>query len=100
VSGAVLALAAPLAGERWPASWSSLSLASMAFQTVVVSFASYLAWFWLVRHYPAARIAAFTLLTPVAGLLAGVLLLGEALTLRLAVALAAVVAGLALVNRR
>jgi drug/metabolite transporter (DMT)-like permease len=100
VSGAVLALAAPLAGERWPTSWSSLSLASMAFQTVVVSFASYLAWFWLVRHYPAARIAAFTLLTPVAGLLAGVLLLGEALTLRLAVALAAVVAGLALVNRR
>jgi drug/metabolite transporter (DMT)-like permease len=100
VSGVVLALAAPLAGERWPASWSGLSLASMAFQTVVVSFASYLAWFWLVRHYPAARIAAFTLLTPVAGLLAGVLLLGEALTLRLAVALAAVVAGLALVNRR
>lgn len=100
VSGALLALAAVAAGERWPATWGTVSLASMAFQTVVVSFASYLAWFWLVRHYPAARIAAFTLLTPVAGLFAGVLILGEALTLRLAVALVAVVAGLALVNRR
>ena len=100
VSGVLLALAALAAGEHWPTSWGALSLASLAFQTVVVSFASYLAWFWLVRHYPAARIAAFTLLTPVAGLFAGVMILGEALTLRLAVALAAVVVGLALVNRR
>lgn len=39
--------------------------ASIAFQIVVVSFASYLLWFWLIRHYPATRLAAFTLLTPV-----------------------------------
>ena len=52
-----------------------------------------------MRHYPATRISAFTLLTPVFGLLAGVALLGEPLTLRLAVALAAVCAGIALVNR-
>jgi drug/metabolite transporter (DMT)-like permease len=100
VSGLLLALAAPLAGEVWPRQWSAVSLGSMAFQTVVVSFASYLAWFWLVRHYPATRLSAFTLLTPVAGLAAGVLLLGEPLTLRLTVALAAVVLGLVLVNRR
>ena len=95
----LLALAAPLAGESWPARWGALSIASLLFQTVIVTFASYLAWFWLVRHYPATRIAAFTLLTPVAGLAAGVLLLGEPLTVRLMVALLAVVAGLALVNR-
>ena len=57
------------------------------------------AWFWLVRHYPATRISAFTLLTPVFGLLAGVGLLGEPLTLRLGVALVAVCAGIWLVNR-
>jgi drug/metabolite transporter (DMT)-like permease len=56
-------------------------------------------WFWLVRHYPATRISAFTLLTPVFGLLAGVVLLGEPVTLRLVLALAAVSAGIALVNR-
>jgi drug/metabolite transporter (DMT)-like permease len=99
VSGVLLALAAPLAGEGWPQRWSALTLGSLAFQTVIVTFASYLTWFWLVRHYPATRLTAFTLLTPVAGLAAGVLLLGEPLTLRLVVALTAVVLGLALVNR-
>ena len=99
VSGLLLSLAAPLAGETWPLRWSALSLGSLAFQTVIVTFASYLTWFWLMRHYPATRISAFVLLTPVFGLAAGVTLLGEPLTLRLVVALAAVVLGLALVNR-
>jgi drug/metabolite transporter (DMT)-like permease len=100
VSALLLAVAAPVAGESWPAQWSNLSIASLVFQTVIVTFASYLVWFWLVRHYPATRVAAFTLLTPVAGLAAGVLLLGEPLTLRLGLALCAVVVGLVLVNRR
>jgi drug/metabolite transporter (DMT)-like permease len=100
VSGALLAAGAMLAGERWPDRWSGLSIGSLAFQTVVVTFASYLAWFWLIRHYPATRLAAFTLITPLAGLAAGVVLLGEPVTARLALALAAVLLGLALVNRR
>jgi drug/metabolite transporter (DMT)-like permease len=99
VSAALLALAAPLAGESWPLRWSTLSIGSLVFQTVIVTFASYLTWFWLMRHYPATRISAFVLLTPVFGLAAGVTLLGEPLTLRLVVALVAVVLGLALVNR-
>jgi len=99
VSAAALGLAAALAGEPWPERLTGASLWLMAFQTVIITFASYLVWFWLVRHYPATRISAFTLLTPVFGLLAGVLLLGEPLTLRLAVALAAVCGGIALVNR-
>jgi drug/metabolite transporter (DMT)-like permease len=100
VSAAALALAAAMVGEAWPPRWSALSLGSLAFQTVIVTFASYLAWFWLVRHYVATRLSAFTLLTPVFGLLAGVVLLGEPLTARLVAALAAVVVGLLLVNRR
>ncbi|MDP1649775.1 MAG: DMT family transporter [Rubrivivax sp.] len=99
VSAAALGLASLVAGEPWPARLTGASLWPLAFQTVVITFASYLVWFWLVRHYPATRISVFTLLTPVFGLLAGVLLLGEPLTLRLVVALAAVCAGIALVNR-
>lgn len=99
ISGALLGAAGLLTGEQWPASPSALAWGSLAFQTVVVTFASYLLWFWLMRHYPATRISAFTLLTPVFGLAAGVLLLDEPLTLRLVVALGAVVAGIALVNR-
>ncbi|MBX3635249.1 MAG: DMT family transporter [Rubrivivax sp.] len=98
VSALALGAASLAAGERWPQALTAASLAPLAFQTVVITFASYLVWFWLVRHYPATRISAFTLLTPVFGLLAGVLLLGEPLTLRLVVALAAVCGGIALVN--
>jgi len=100
ISGVLLVLAALATGERWPAVMAPLSAGSMVFQTVVVTFASYLAWFWLMRHYPATRIASFTLLTPVAGLAFGVLLLHEPLTWRLLTALVAVAAGLVLVNRR
>jgi drug/metabolite transporter (DMT)-like permease len=99
VSAAALGLASLVTGEPWPARLTGASLWPLAFQTVVITFASYLVWFWLVRHYPATRISAFTLLTPVFGLLAGVGLLGEPLTLRLGVALVAVCAGIWLVNR-
>lgn len=99
VSAAALALAAVVGGEPWPARLTGTSLWPLAFQTVVITFASYLVWFWLVRHYPATQVSVFTLLTPLAGLLAGVGLLGEPLTLRLLVALAAVCAGIVLVNR-
>jgi drug/metabolite transporter (DMT)-like permease len=100
VSGVLLALASPLAGESWPRTLTSASLVPLAFQTVIITFASYLLWFWLVRHYPATRLASFTLLTPVAGLVAGVVLLNEPITLRLVVALATVAAGIFIVNRR
>jgi drug/metabolite transporter (DMT)-like permease len=99
VSALALAAAAVLAGEPWPQQVRPLSWGALGFQTVVVTFASYLVWFWLIRHYPATRVSAFTLLTPVFGLLAGVALLGEPVTLRLLVALVAVSCGIALVNR-
>ena len=100
VSGVMLALGAFAAGEPWPAQVGPVALSSLGFQTVVVSFASYLLWFWLVRHYPATPLATFTLLTPVAGLIAGVGLLAEPLTLRLGLAVAAVALGITLVSRR
>ena len=79
---------------------SPLAWGSLAFQVVVVSFASYLVWFWLIRHYPATRIASFTMLTPVFGLILGSLLLAEPITARLLIALATVAAGILLVNRK
>lgn len=100
VTGVALIIAGAIAGEVWPASMASLTVLSFAFQSVIVAFASYLVWFWLVRHYPATRLASFTLLTPVFGLLMGAALLGEPITLRLWLALAAVSTGIVLVNRR
>jgi drug/metabolite transporter (DMT)-like permease len=100
VSGVLLAAGAAWNGDTWPQSLSLMAAGSLAYQTVIVVFASYLLWFWLVRHYPATRLSAFTLLTPVFGLLMGVLMLGEPLTARLVLALAGVTLGMVLVNRR
>jgi drug/metabolite transporter (DMT)-like permease len=99
VSGVALALLAAATGEHSQAAgWSALAWSSIAFQVVVVSFFSYLVWFWLVRHYPATRIAAFTLLTPIFGLVFGAALLGEPLTPRLLLAAGAVAVGIAVMN--
>ena len=99
ISGLALTAAALLQGTPWPRQLSPLVWASMGFQVVVVSSASYLFWFWLVRHYRATQLASFTLLTPVFGLAMGALLLGEPITLRLVLALLTVAAGIVIVNR-
>jgi len=98
VSGAALAVASWLVGEAWPPRLGPGPGAWLAFQIVVVSFASYLMWFWLMRHYPATQLSAFTLLTPVFGLLAGVAVMADPLTLRLVTALAGVSLGIGLVH--
>ena len=87
-------------GESWSLSYSTYAWGSIAAQTVIGAFASYLAWMWLLRHYPATQMASFTFLTPVFALVFGVALLHEPLTLRLGVALVGVAAGIVLVNRR
>lgn len=51
--------------------------ASLAFHSVVVSFASYLAWFWLLRHYLASPLGVFSFLTPLFGIVFGAWLLSE-----------------------
>lgn len=99
VSALALCGAALLAGEALPLAWSPRLLGLFAFQSVVVSFASYLAWFWLMRRYAATRLAVFTLSTPLFGLAAGALLLGEGISPRLVGALLALAAGIVLVNR-
>ncbi len=98
VSGVLLTVCAVATGAPWPAAISPLVGASLVFQIVVVTAASYLVWFWLIRTYPATQLASFTLLTPIFGLLMGVLLLSEPVTLRLLVALGGVAAGILLVN--
>lgn len=99
VSAPVMGIAAFFAAEP-PPQFDLAATASIAFQAVIVAFASYLAWFWLLRHYPATRVSAFTFLTPVSGLVFGALLLGEPITARMLVAVAGIAIGIHLVNRR
>lgn len=100
VSAVVLAAVSPLAGESWAFTWSPALVGSVAMQSVVVAFASYLVWFWLIRHYPATQLSSFTFLTPLFGLLFGGALLGEPISGHLLAALVGVAVGIWLVNRR
>lgn len=87
-------------GETWSFDYSALAWGSVFLQTAVGAFASYLAWMWMLRHYPATQMATFTFLTPLFALVFGVVLLGEPLTLQLVLALLGVAAGIVLVSRK
>ncbi len=97
IGAAVLLLAAALLGETrfrpTPTAWLNL-----AYQSVIVSFASFLAWFWLLRRYLASRLGVFSFLTPVFGVILGVLLLGEPLQRAFAAGALLVVLGIVLVS--
>lgn len=57
--------------------WTPLVMGSLAFHTLIVSFASFLAWFWLLRNYLVSRLGVFSFLTPLFGIIFGVWLLDE-----------------------
>ena len=99
VSAVVLPLGSLAKGEPGIFMMTPLIAGSLVYQTVWVAFITYLAWFWLIRHYPPSRLASFTFLTPLFGVLAGGLLLNEPITRSLLLALVLVAMGIYMVNR-
>jgi drug/metabolite transporter (DMT)-like permease len=99
VSGVILPAASAWLGEVGVATLSAPVILAFAYTSIIVAFASYVAWFWLVRNYPPTLVSSFTFLSPVFGVIAGHLMLGEAFTPSLAVALALIALGIILVNR-
>lgn len=99
ISAVVLPLGSLLKGEDGIVRLTPLIVGCLVYQTVWVAFITYLAWFWLIRNYPPSRLASFTFLTPLFGVLAGGLLLNEPVTRALLVALVLVGTGIFLVNR-
>lgn len=100
VSAMLLPLAAWAIGERGIERMDAATVASLLFQGVVVAFASYLVWFWLLTRYYAARLAVFSFLAPMFGVAFGVALLGERLSPFFAIAAVMVGTGIGLVNLR
>ena len=76
-----------------PLAWGNL-----LFQALVVSFASFLAWFWLLRNYLASQLGVFSFLTPLFGVGFGVWLLGEPLEPGFVAGAALVLVGIVLVS--
>lgn len=74
-----------------PLQW--LGIAFQAWPTTLLAFAI---WAWLLRRYPVALVAPFTLLVPIVGMAAAIALLGELLTWWKLAGAALVLGGLAL----
>jgi drug/metabolite transporter (DMT)-like permease len=78
---------------------STTALAALAYQTLYTVPVTFVIWFALIIRYSAARLSAFTLLTPLFGVGFGHLVLGDPITPAFAAAVALVTVGLVLVNR-
>ncbi|MGH7359059.1 MAG: DMT family transporter, partial [Candidatus Rokuibacteriota bacterium] len=96
LAGSAILLGALAVGIREPGvtRLTGLVAAALAYQVVIHAFASYLAWFWLLARYPASDLHAYTFWTPLFGVLAGWLLLGDPVSPALVVAMACVALGI------
>lgn len=94
---ALLLVAAVVSGQtevnHTPMVWGSVLI-----QGVVISFFSYLCWFWLLRKYLASRLGVFSFMTPMFGIVLGVVLLNEPLDTSFVVGAILVTAGIVLVS--
>ncbi len=72
--------------------------ASLAFHSLVVSFASFLLWFWLLRRYLASRLGVFSFMTPLFGVVFGAWLLHEPIEPGFLAGALLVLAGIVLVS--
>ncbi len=100
VSALVLPVAALVFKEPGITNLTPLVIGSLVFQVVWIAFVTYVAWFWLISNYAVSRLASFTFLTPLFGVIAGAIFLSEQITIYLICALVLVGTGIYLVNRR
>jgi drug/metabolite transporter (DMT)-like permease len=96
----LLVLASLLFERGLPVSFAKPVIAALFYQSALVAFASYLAWFWLLHRFQASRLAAFTFLAPIFGVILSAIFLHEQLTIFLGIGLVMVMSGIYLVNRR
>jgi len=78
--------------------FTPLVVASLGFQVLVVSFASFLIWFTLLRRYQASRLGVLSFMTPLFGIGFGVWLLHEPLEPNFIFGALLVLAGIVMVS--
>ncbi|MFF1877429.1 DMT family transporter [Leifsonia sp. NPDC058230] len=96
IAGGLLAVPFAVAFEGAPPRLDGPAIAGFAFVTVVATALAFVAWFSGLRHLGAGTVGVLGLLNPVAGVLLGTMVAGEVLTLRQALGLAIVLAGILL----
>jgi drug/metabolite transporter (DMT)-like permease len=100
VGAFVLLIAAAIFLGQTEVTYRPVLVASLAFQIVLVSFLSFLAWFALLRTYLASRLGVLSFMSPIFGISFGVALLGEDLDVAFILGAILVLAGILLVSGR
>lgn len=98
VSAFVLLLLAAMVTGQTTIKPTAMAWGSLLFQSLIVSFASFLVWFWLLKKYLASELGVFSFVTPLFGVGFGVWLLGESLETRFLSGAVLVLAGVILVS--
>lgn len=80
--------------------FSTLSVLSLLFQTLIIAVGSYLIWFWLLRNYQTSRLMLLSFLTPLFGVLFGAALLKDRLDPHFTLGASLVLGGVLIVNLR
>lgn len=78
--------------------WTTVAISSLVFHVLIMSFMSLMLWFWLLRHYLANSLGVFSFLTPVFGIIFGVIFLDETVELNFIVGTTMVMLGVLTVS--
>jgi drug/metabolite transporter (DMT)-like permease len=96
----ILLIVSILLEPEWIHKVDPYVVGSLFYQSVIIAFITYFVWFNLIHKYSVSRLSVFTFFTPIFGVLFGVLLLHEELTVSIMIGLPLVSAGIFLVNWR
>lgn len=78
--------------------WTAIAISSLVFHVFIMSFLSLMLWFWLLRRYLANGLGVFSFLTPVFGVIFGVIFLDERIELNFIVGTVLVMLGVSIVT--
>jgi drug/metabolite transporter (DMT)-like permease len=97
--GVLLAGYATVSGELGTADWTSDALLAVAYLVVMGSLVGFTAYVWLLRSAPTSLVATYAYVNPVVAVALGWALLGESVTVQMALAGAAVLVSVAMILR-
>ena len=97
--GILLAGYSVVSGEIGEATWTSDALLGLAYLIVVGSFVGFTAYVWLLRVAPISLVSTYAYVNPIVAVALGWLILGEDVTVQMAVAGAAVLISVAVILR-
>ena len=100
ICGGILCLAVSVAGgELGQATWTPEAIGALTYLLVAGSLVGFTAYVWLLRVAPVSLVSTYAYVNPIVAVALGWLLLGETITLQMAVAGAAIVVAVALILR-